>query len=94
MHKGLIEAGRLALRHEGDMWNAYYALPGTMKDALPLGSVNMGAVIGKGGERRKQQFIRMMMDVVSDLLEEATGIRPEWPDPPRPAPESERAGHS
>ena len=94
MRKDLIEAGRLALRHEGEMWNAYYALPHTMKDAVFLGSINMGAVIGKGGEPRKEQFMRLMKDCVSDLLEEAVGVRPQWPDPPQLAPEHERAGHT
>jgi hypothetical protein len=88
----LIEAGRLSLRHEGEMWVAYYALPHTMKDALVLGSIAMGSVATR--PERKEQFIALMREAVSDLIEQATGVRPRWPDPPRPAPEHERAGHS
>jgi hypothetical protein len=33
--------GRLALRVEGEFWNAYYAMPGTMRDAIFLGSIRM-----------------------------------------------------
>ena len=88
----IAQVGRLALRHEGEMWNAYYAEPGTMKDAILLGSVSIGLVAGK--PERMREFQLFMRDVVGDIIEETTGIRPVWPDEPVPAPEHERGGHA
>jgi hypothetical protein len=87
-----VKVGRLALRHEGKFWNAYYALPDTMTDALLLGSIAMRFV--ENNEQRKAAFIAFMREAVSDIIEEQTGHRPTWPDGPQAAPESERAGHS
>ncbi len=83
------EVGRLAMRVEGDNWNAYYAAQGTMDAAIPLGSIRMAAIANN--PERKQAFMDMMRDTVCDLIEEATGVRPEWTEPRR-APEHERAG--
>ena len=49
--------GRLALRHEGDSWNAYYALPDTMNDAIPIASIKMAFVAGN--EERKDAFMKI-----------------------------------
>lgn len=84
--------GRLALRHEGANWNAYYAMPGTMDGAIFLGSIAMRFVVDKPD--RKDAFIGFMREAVSDLIEELTGQRPSWPDGVQTAPEHERAGHS
>lgn len=84
--------GRLAMRHEGAMWNAYYAMPDTMQGALLLGSIGMAFVSKSPG--RKQAFMAMMQEAVADLIEEQTGQRPTWPEAPKAAPESERAGHA
>lgn len=89
MNTPLAQIGRLALRHEGDNWVAYYALPDTMKDPLFLGSIRMGAVFDRPA--RKQAFMDLMRDVVSDIIEETTGIRPTWGGP-QTAPEHERSG--
>lgn len=86
------KVGRLALRHEGNYWNAYYATPDTMADAILLGSISMRFVTGH--HERKDTFIALMREAVSDILEEKTGVRPTWPDGPQPAPEHEKAGHS
>ena len=83
------QIGRLALRQEGDNWNAYYALPDTMAGAIRLGSIRMGAVALN--ETRKQAFMDLMREVVADIIEEETGIRPQWGGPER-APERERSG--
>ena len=88
----LQQIGRLALRHEGNFWNAYYALVGSMDGALLLGSIAMAAVTNNPD--RKEAFMDMMRGVVSDLLEQNVGVRPDWPDEPQTAPEHERAGHS
>lgn len=84
------QIGRLAMRHEGTFWNAYYAMPGTMDGAIPLGSVAMRFV---ATQERRDAFIGFMREAVSDLIEETTGVRPTWPEGAKPAPESERAGH-
>ena len=54
------EIGRLALRHEGNFWNAYYALPGTMEGALFLGSIAMAFVVEN--TERKELFMAMMRE--------------------------------
>lgn len=85
------QIGRLAMRHEGNFWNAYYAMPGTMEGAILLGSIQMRFVQDSA---RKDAFMAMMREAVSDILEEATGTRPTWPEPHgQSAPESERSGH-
>jgi hypothetical protein len=89
MNQQLAQIGHLAMRHEGENWNAYYALPDSMKDPIFLGSIRMGAVVGN--PERKQAFMHMMRDIVSDVIEEKTGIRPTWGGPER-APEHERSG--
>jgi len=85
----MAKMGRLAMRHEGAFWNAYYALPGTMKGAVLLGSIALRFV---NTEERRQIFMGLMIAAVSDLIEEKMGVRPDW-DEPTPGPENERAGH-
>ena len=84
------QVGRLAMRHEGESWNAYYALADTMQDAILLGSINIDIV--KKSAKAKQLFTELMTGVVSDMIEELLGERPSWDDPVT-APESERSGH-
>lgn len=88
---GLRQIGRLAFRREGEWWNAYYALPGTMEGALPLGSIRLAVVTADAGH--KQAFMDLMRAVVGDIIAAKTGRRPTWKDPHR-APEHERAGNS
>lgn len=90
MTNELAKVGRLAMRQEGQNWVAYYALPDTMKDPIFLGSIRMAVVANPA---RKQQFMDMMRDIVSDIIEEETGTRPTWGGPTA-APEHERAGSS
>lgn len=85
----LLQIGRLAFRVEGDVWRAYYALNETMEGALPLGSIAMRFVQQPG---RRNEFIALMREAVADIIEESTGVRPQWPDAPQPAPEHERSG--
>ncbi len=85
-----VKIGRLAMRHEGKFWNAYYALPGSMDDAILLGSVAMRFVETL---ERRLAFMGFMREAVSDLIFEQTGVRPTWPEGAHPAPEHERAGH-
>lgn len=84
------KVGRLALRVEGSMWSAYYALPDTMDGALFIGSVAMRFV---QDPERKDAFINLMRGAVGDLMFELFGTRPTWPDGVQPAPEHERGGN-
>ena len=85
------DLGRLALREEGENWVAYYALEGTMVDAIMLGSIRMGIVLAR--EEHRQAFIDLMTSIVADLIEDLTGKDVEWQEP-RPAPERERSGNA
>lgn len=86
------QIGRLAMRQEGAFWNAYYAMPNTMDGALLLGSIHMNTV---QRAERKDAFMTLMREVVSDIIEDACGTRPVWPQPMGvAAPQHERAGHS
>ena len=89
--KDMQKIGRLAFRAEGNNWNAYYAPPKTMGNAVFLGSIAMSAAASS--PELKQRFMELMRDVVGDITEEACGIRPTWGGP-EPAPEHERAGQA
>lgn len=78
------------MRHEGKFWNAYYALPGSMDDAILLGSVAMRFV---GTPERRTQFMDFMREAVSDVIFDEVGVRPTWLEGAHPAPEHEKAGH-
>jgi hypothetical protein len=84
------QVGRLALRIEGDMWVAYYAQPGTMDDAVMLGSMRLTIVRESPDHRRR--FMDLMCEAVGDQIEQVIGGRPIWGAPV--APESERAGNA
>ena len=79
--------GRLAMREEGDPWNAYYVMPGTMDGAIFLGSIRKAFVVQAP---RKIVFMHLMQQAVSDIIEETTGTRPSE----LPEPEHERGGHA
>lgn len=87
--EGLKGIGRLAMREEGNWWNAYYAMFGTMEKAIHLGSIKINIV--RQSKPHKEAFMNLMREVVADYLEEATGVRPVWGGPERAA-ESERSG--
>lgn len=85
----LSQVGRVAFRVEGANWNAYWALPDTMRDAVFIASTRFSAVAGK--PERKAQFMAFVREVISDLFFEHWGKRPEWPEPEgHAAPEHER----
>lgn len=91
MSELMQKIGRLAMRHEGENWSAYYALPDSMKESIFLGSIRIGAI--NANPARKQAFMDMMRDIVSDIIEAETGMRPTWGGPTS-APEHERAGEA
>ena len=82
--------GRLALREEGNYWNAYWASLDTMEGATLLASVNMELVKTK---ERQDEWRLLVQEMAGDIIEEHAGVRPTWPDPER-APEHERAGRA
>lgn len=84
------QIGRLAMRHEGDFWNAYYAMPDTMDGALHLGSLHMGIATRP---EFKARFMAMMQEAVAVIIREKTGAQVDWPESPHRAPEHERSGH-
>jgi hypothetical protein len=60
---------RLALRREGEWWNAYLALPNTMENAKLIGSILFSAVCNNA--TRRQAFIDLMQEVISDAIDAA-----------------------
>lgn len=76
------KVGRLVFQQKGDFWNAYYALPGTMKGAVLMGSIAVGLVVNN--TERKNAFMDMMRNAAADTLEELTGKHPTLRDDPLP----------
>ena len=87
MTKPLI---RLALRHEGNFWNAYVALPDTMEGAFLIGSIAMWAVARS--PKFKRAFMDVMQGVMTDHLKALGATVNGYEE--RSAPEHERAGHA
>ncbi len=83
------QVGRLAFRHEGDWWVAYYAQPDSMAGARELGRILMQGVVCN--PPRKEEFMTLMRNVLADAFDGAIGIRPTWGGP-QTAPEHERSG--
>ena len=84
------EIGRLALRADGDYWNAYWVpSQDSMTDAVHLGSIRMNFV--EEHKERKDAFMVLMMECFADQVEEKFDVRPSWSGP-RQAPDNERSG--
>lgn len=83
------QLGRIALRREGEMWNAYFAKVSTMDGAILLGSIRMTALADN--EPRKAAFIQLMTDIIGDITNDVVGVDPSWST--SPAPEHERSGN-
>jgi hypothetical protein len=88
--KNMNKLGRLAMRKEGVMWNAYYALPDTMEGAALIGSIAIAFVANN--PERKQAFMDMMSGIVADHIETSIGQRPSMDV--TDAPEHERSGNA
>lgn len=78
-----LEAGRLAFRVEGDMWNCYYADMDTMKDAQLLGSIRMSLARDK---KIKDRFMAFMKSCFEQIVKDATNSRVESWSKTREAP--------
>jgi hypothetical protein len=74
---------RLAMRIEGDKWNAYIARDGTMDGAIWVGSI---AFKFGENEKRREQFLALMSECLAEMIEEMASAPPER----RRAPEQER----
>lgn len=75
---------RLALRVEGEFWNAYLAGMDTMDNALLLGSIRMSVVTNN--KRIKSQFMSLMQDTISYAIKNEFGITIKKWERPRTAP--------
>lgn len=82
----LTKVGRLAMRHEGDWWVAYYALPDTMAGAHELARIHLGLVANH--PQRRDAFMKILQRSLADIVPafEFAEIGP--------APEHERSGHA
>lgn len=85
-----VEVGRLALRHEGEWWNAYWARSlHSMDGAVLMGSIRMSLAHGAA----KDAFVSTMTLAFDQIVHEIVGQSPTW-SAPRPGPENERSGHA
>lgn len=81
--------GWLKFRVEGNNWQAYYAV-----DAVGdvwLGGIRLDVV--KANSARKDAFMALMKDAVSDIVEAVAGAKLAWGEA-QAAPEHERAGRA
>ena len=78
---------RLAMRVEGNKWNAYVAQLDTMEKAIWIGSIALALV--EKNTARKDAFLALMTSSLADAIEELVGRRPTWSEPEQ-APEHER----
>jgi hypothetical protein len=86
MKKTMIP-GRIAIRHEGHMVNAYWAKPDTMEGALWLGSIPAAFA---SNEELFERFKGLMIDGAGSIIEDITGGEIEnWAE--KTAPEHERS---
>jgi hypothetical protein len=85
-----MDIGRLALREEGDFWNAYWAPHiDSMEGSVLIGCIRLNVVKGKIHE----DFIELMKNSFEVITEETIGQTPTW-SKPRTAPENERGGNA
>jgi len=68
------QIGRIAMRVEGDWWVAYYAMPTTMDGAIELSRIAMRLVQDRA---RKEAFMAIMRDAISEFMEDTLGKRPD-----------------
>ncbi len=84
-----VSVGRVALRVEGDFWNAYWAPSETsMADAVFIASVRMSLARVPAV---KDSFMELARLGLSAAIEASLGTAPTWGEP-KSAPESERSG--
>lgn len=87
----MVQIGRLAMRHEGEFWNAYLAKTDSMADAVLLGSMRVS--IFQTSPEIKESFLDLMRAAMAEHVFQTTGIRPEFRGE-HAAPEHERSGRA
>jgi hypothetical protein len=65
---------RIALRQEGEKWNAYLAPADTMDNPFFLGSMRLS--IAKNNPAAKEVFMGLMQSIVVDAIKEVVGMTP------------------
>lgn len=84
--KKVMIPGRIAIRREGHMVNAYFASMDTMERAVWLGSI---PVIFADNKELFKRFKQLMIDGAGSVIQDITKGRIErWTE--QPAPEHER----
>lgn len=81
---------RLALRREGQFWNAYLAHMDTMENAKLIGSILIG--VAEQNPEIKAEFKAVMEKTMAFAIKQVTG-RTVAEFEERTAPEHERSGH-
>jgi hypothetical protein len=85
-----MEVGRLALRREGEFWNAYWSpSPHNLDNAILIGCIRMNCVKGQ----IREDFMELMKNAFDTIAEGVTGETATW-SKPRTAPENERGGNA
>ena len=82
---------RIAIRAEGQMVNAYFAMTGTMADAVLIGSINRALCEAKPA--LFDQFKELLKAAVTVLIEQIGGKKVLTVFE-QEAPEHEKAGHA
>jgi hypothetical protein len=86
----ITDIGRLAFRHEGEFWNAYWAPNlNNMDGILLIGSIRMATVNGMV----REDFMTLMTNAFDVIVKDSLGKTPTW-NKPKPAPENERGGNA
>jgi cellulase/cellobiase CelA1 len=84
------DIGRLALRKEGEFWNAYWSPHlNNMDQSVLIGSIRMTTVKGKIHE----DFIELMKNAFEIISQDIVRESITW-GVPKPAPEDERGGNA
>lgn len=87
----LKQVGRVAIRHEGEFINAYWALPDTMNKAILLGSIRHA--LASTDPAVFEAFKGMMQLAATVFLKSVLNADAHF-DNEQPAPEHERSGHA
>lgn len=86
------QVGRLAFRREGKWWRCYLAPLHNWDGATEIGSIRLN--IAEDSAEAKAAFMDAMKVAFTVISQRVLGQTPTFPDPPQPAPESERGGNA
>lgn len=91
MNKDMVKVGRVAIRHEGEFINAYWAQPDAMENATLLGSMRYALVAADNDVF--EAFKELMQFAAQIFLKTALNADAKFGNE-EPAPEHERSGHA